>query len=144
MKRDESLAPLSRDHHGSLILAQLLKKNAPVYRGLPTEPADKAKYAQEQFAAHIKEHFIKEEEMLSLVKDCHEAATRLAVEIENEHQQLEALFSSLSNTDDLVATMDKLALTLQDHIRKEERLLFPLLQEHCSAVQLHQIHELLH
>ncbi len=144
MKRDEALAPLSRDHHGSLILAQLLKKDAPVYRELPTEPWDKAKYAQEQFEAHIKDHFRKEEEMLDKVKDCHAEVTVLADEIKNEHQQLATLFSSLTNSIDLVNTLDKLAVTLQDHIRKEERVLFPMLQQHCTAEQLQEIHELLH
>ena len=45
MKREEALAPLSREHHSTLILAQLLKKDAPVYHQLPAEPWDKAKYA---------------------------------------------------------------------------------------------------
>jgi len=144
MKRDEALAPLSREHHGSLILAQLLKKDAPVYRELPAEPWDKAKYAQQQFEAHIKNHFSKEEEMLDKVQDCHAEVTVLAGEIKNEHQQLTALFAFLSNTNDLVAVMDTLAVSLQDHIRKEERVLFPLLQQHCSAEQLKEIHELLH
>jgi len=138
------LAPLSRDHHGSLILAQLLKKDAPVYRELPTEPWDKAKYAQVQFEAHIKAHFRKEEEMLEKVKGCHAAVTVLADEIKNEHQQLAALFSSLTNSTDLVNTMNELAGTLQDHIRKEERILFPMLQQHCTTEQLQEIHELLH
>ena len=144
MKRAEALAPLSREHHGTLILVQLLKKNAPVYKELPTEPRDKAKYAQEQFEEHIKNHFHKEEVMLDKVKDCHAEVTVLAGEIKNEHQQLTALFASLSNTNDLVNTMDKLAVTLLEHIRKEERKLFPLLQQHCPAEQLQEIHELLH
>ena len=144
MKRVEALAPLSREHHGTLILAQLLKKDAPVYNELPTEPWDKSKYAQEQFEAHIKNHFHKEEVMLDKVKDCHPEVTVLAGEIKNEHQQLVELFSSLTNSTDLVNTLDKLAVSLQDHIRKEERILFPLLQQHCSAEQLEEIHELLH
>ena len=144
MKRDEALAPLSREHHSSLILAQLLKKDAPAYNELPTEPWDKAKYAQQQFNELIKKHFSKEEEMLNMVKDSHAEVTILAAEIKDEHKQLTALFASLTNTDNLVNTMDILAVTLQNHIRKEERLLFPLLQQHCSAEQLEQIHELLH
>ena len=144
MKRDEALAPLSREHHATLILAQLLKKDAPVYRELPTEPWDKANYAQEQFEAHIKNHFAKEETLLEKVKDCHEEVTVLAGEIKKDHQQLTALFSSLTNSEDLVNTMDKLAVDLKEHIRKEERVLFPLLQQHCSAEQLQEIHELLH
>lgn len=144
MKRDEALAPLSRDHHGSLILAQLLKKDAPVYRELPTEPWDKAKYALQQFEEHIKDHFRKEEEMLEKVKGCYQEVTILTDEIKKEHQQLAALFSSLTNSIDLVNTLDELAVTLQDHIRKEERVLFPMLQQHCTAEQLQEIHELLH
>ena len=49
MKRHESLAPLSREHHEGLILAQLLKKGAPAYRGLPTDLAGKLSYAREMF-----------------------------------------------------------------------------------------------
>ena len=79
-----------------------------------------------------------------MVKDCHAEVTTLAAEIKDDHRQLTALFASLTNTDDLVNTMDILAVTLQNHIRKEERLLFPMLQQHCSAEQLEQIHELLH
>ncbi len=144
MKRDEALAPLSREHHGSLVLAQLLKKDAPVYRELPAEPWDKARYAQTQFEEHIKDHFRKEELMLDNVKDCHADVTALSTEIKKEHQQLSALFSSLTNSTDLVNTLDELAVTLQDHIRKEERVLFPMLQQHCTAAQLKEIHELLH
>lgn len=144
MKRDEALAPLSREHHSTLILAQLLKKNAPVYGDLPSEPWDKARYAMEQFETHIKMHFKKEEEMLTKIKDCHQEVTVLAGEIENEHRQLTELFSSLSNSKDLVNTMDGLAVSLQNHIHKEERILFPLLQQHCTAKQLQEIHALLH
>ena len=144
MKRDEALAPLSRDHHGTLLLAQLLKKNAPVYRGLPTEPKEKAKYAQEQFELHIKKHFQQEEMMLEKTKNCHPEINALTVEIKNEHQQLTALFKSLDNTADLENTLNILANLLQQHIRKEERVLFPLLQEHASPELLQDIHVLLH
>lgn len=144
MKREEALAPLSREHHSTLILAQLLKKDAPVYHQLPAEPWDKAKYAQEQFKTYIAKHFRKEEKLLEKVKDCHPEVRVLADEIKFEHEQLSALFSSLTNSQNLVNTMDGLAGSLQHHIRKEERVLFPLLQEHCSAEQLKEIHELLH
>ena len=144
MKRDEALAPLSRDHHGTLLLAQLLKKNAPAYRGLPTEPDAKAKYAQEQFGLHIKKHFQQEERMLEKTKDCHSEINLLTVEIKKEHQQLTALFTSLDDTANLENTMDILANLLQQHIRKEERVLFPLLQKHASPELLQEIHVLLH
>ena len=61
MKRHEALAPLSREHHNTLMLAQLLKKDAPVYKGLPANVKDKAVYALQQFEEMIKDHFQQEE-----------------------------------------------------------------------------------
>lgn len=144
MKRHEAIAPLSRDHHSSLLLAQLLKKNAPVYRDMPVNEKDKAKYAQEQFEAHIKKHFEQEEAMLELVKGSHAEINTLATEIKSEHRELTVLFQSLDTTTDLESNMNALAIALEAHIRKEERILFPLLQQHCSEELLKQIHNLLH
>ena len=144
MKRHEAIAPLSRDHHGSLILAQLLKINAPKYPGLPDNAKDKARYAQQQFEAHIKQHFQLEEIMLEKAKDIHPSIKNLAEEIKTEHNQLRGLFQSLDTVNDLEDKMNILAVALEKHIRKEERILFPLLQQHCSEVLLQEIYELLH
>ena len=144
MKRHEVIAPLSRDHHGSLLLAQLLKKNAPIYRDMPVTTEDKAKYAQAQFEGHIKKHFEQEETMLELAKDCNTEVNILTGQIKTEHRELTALFQSLETATDLRCTMDILAIALEKHIRKEERILFPLLQLHCSEELLKEIHNLLH
>ena len=144
MKRHEALAPLSREHHSTLMLAQLLKKHAPEYKGLPTNNTDKARYALQQFEGIIKNHFKQEENILEKVKDCHAAIKTVAAEIIQEHQQLTALFNSLHTATDVEDTMDKLANLLQDHIRKEERVLFPLVQQYCSEELLQQIHFDLH
>lgn len=141
MKRIEALAPLSRDHHGSLILAQLLKKGAPAYNGLPHTVEGKIAYARQLFGNEIKEHFRKEERVLDKAKDCNEEIGRISEEIRSEHKQLETLFLSL-DADEI--KMDELGKQLEEHIRKEERLLFPLLQQHCPEDLLQQIHGLLH
>lgn len=144
MKRLEALAPLSREHHTSLILAQLLKKDAPAYKGLPETIEGKAVYARQQFEKEIKDHFEKEELMLGIAKDCNEAFSRLAEEIKKEHKELTALFLSLDTKINQANRMEELGRKLEDHIRKEERVLFPLLQQHCSADLLQQIHAVLH
>lgn len=144
MKRHEALAPLSREHHGTLILAQLLKKNAPVYKGLPTHAAGKAAYALQQFEELIKKHFQQEEIMLEKAKDCHDDIKNLAAEIIQEHQHLTALFLSMNTALVTEETMDRLGNALENHIRKEERVLFPLLQQHCSEALLQQIRNDLH
>lgn len=144
MKRHEAIAPLSRDHHSTLILAQLLKSNAPVYRGLPQKPGDKARYAMEQFESHIRQHFLLEEAMLEKVKQVHPSISILAAEIITEHRELTALFQSMATAAEIATLMNNLAGKLQAHIRKEERVLFPLLQQHCSGAELAAIAELLH
>ncbi len=144
MKRHEAIAPLSRDHHGSLILAQLLKINAPQYPGMPENANAKARYAQQQFEEHIKKHFQQEEIMLEKVKGIHPSLKNLAEEIIKEHDELREIFASLDTADDLESKMNTLAITLENHIRKEERILFPLLQKHSSETLLQEIYELLH
>lgn len=144
MQRHEAIAPLSRDHQATLLLAQLLKRNAPAYKGLPDQPAGKARYALEQFASHIQQHFQLEETMLEKAAPVHPLIITLAAEIKTEHRELAALFQSLTTETDLEIIMNELAFKLEAHIRKEERALFPLLQEQCSEMELSAIYELLH
>ncbi|MBK8610730.1 MAG: hemerythrin domain-containing protein [Chitinophagaceae bacterium] len=144
MKRHESIAPLSRDHHRSLILAQLLKKNAPVYRDLPENAKDKAAYAQQQFKEHIEKHFEQEELMLDKVKGIHREIDKLAVEIIHEHRVLRELFKSSGESPVENEKLNNLGNKLEGHIRKEERVLFPLLQQYCTEEKLQEIHRLLH
>jgi iron-sulfur cluster repair protein YtfE (RIC family) len=131
MKRHESLAPLSREHHEALILAQILKKNAPAYKGLPQTLPGKVKYALVFFNNHLKKHFQQEEQMLNKVKHCDTRIAEITREIIAEHEQLTLLFNNLHDELNVEATMDTLGHALDAHIRKEERVLFPLIQEAC-------------
>jgi iron-sulfur cluster repair protein YtfE (RIC family) len=131
MKRHEALAPLSREHHGALLLAQLLKKDAPAYKGLPTLPEEKLIYAVNFYNTNLQAHFIKEEELLAKVKQYHPEIERLTAEIINEHQQLTSLFNKLDKENNSIDLPDELGKALESHIRKEERVLFPLIEQHC-------------
>lgn len=144
MKRIEALAPLSRDHHGSLILVQLLKKDAPAYKGLPDTVEGKIVYAKQLFENEISEHFRKEELVLDKAKYCNEEIDRISEAIRSEHKELAALFLSLDTASTSEIKMDELGNKLEEHIRKEERVLFPLLQQYCPAGLLQQIHDVLH
>lgn len=132
MKRHESLAPLSREHHGTLILAQLLKRNAPEYKGLPTDTEGKIKYAAGFYQQNLMQHFSKEEVMFEKVKHTNAAIEKLAEEIYAEHTVLRNKFLLLNTASDKETALDELGNMLEAHIRKEERVLFPLLQKHCS------------
>lgn len=136
MKRHDALTPLSREHHSALILAQLLKKDAPAYKGLPTALNEKAVYALQMFTATLQLHFTNEEEMLDKIRNVHTEIDKLSDEIFTEHQQLKKMFLSLDKTNNTSEELDTLGRALEDHIRKEERLLFPLIQQHCSEAVL--------
>lgn len=143
MKRHESLKPLSREHHDGLILAQLIKKNAPAYRGLPQSVEEKLKYARQFYQYDIIRHFEKEEQMLQKIKPLSEMLSAVADEIETEHRKLHELFSSLSLPGNKEDQLNEVGVMLEAHIRKEERELFPLIERHCSAELLEELQPLL-
>jgi iron-sulfur cluster repair protein YtfE (RIC family) len=139
MKRHESLAPLSREHHGALILAQLIKKGAPAYKGLPTDTDGKVNYAVNFYKHDLILHFSKEEAVFEKVKHADAAIEKLADEIMAEHDALKNRFLSLETAADKQTALDELGHLLEAHIRKEERVLFPLIQEHCSEELLSRL-----
>lgn len=143
MKRHESLVQLSRDHHQALILAQLIKKNAPAYKGMPTTLPGKIIYAVNLFNTELKKHFEKEEAMLQLVNEMYPAINKISGEIFEEHIALSALFLSLEGSADQENLLDELGNKLDAHIRKEERILFPLIQDYCTEEQLLQLKTIL-
>ena len=144
MKRHEALIPLSRDHHGALILAKLIQKGAPAYKGLPTDIAGKAAYAIKFYHDELVTHFLSEEKMvLDKIKGINEKLDALSDEIFHEHRELRLLFELLPVSTKLEEHLDALGYALEKHIRKEERALFPLVQESCREALLTEIAQLL-
>ncbi len=142
MKRHPSLIPLSHDHHHALLLAQLLKKDAPQYRDLPTDLEGKLKYAFDKYHNDIIEHFSEEEQVISKTNGASKELDQLNNEILADHIQLRRLFSSL-NDNSTVDELDFLGRILEAHIRKEERQWFPMIQETCTDEMLKEIQQLL-
>lgn len=133
MKRHQSLAGLSREHHGGLILAQLLKKDAPVYKGLPTDEEGKAIYASGYYKDELEKHFEEEEQVLiKKIRGINSALDQVADEIVAEHAALRQLFKGLEIGAELSSQLDEIGVVLEKHIRKEERLFFPMIQELCD------------
>jgi iron-sulfur cluster repair protein YtfE (RIC family) len=142
MKRHPSLIPLSREHHEVLILAQLLKPNAPHYKGLPHTMEGKKEYALALFQKSIKPHFEKEEAVLKRTAGYHETIAALGEAISNEHRQLTALFQQLQNGTATETVLQQTGLLLESHIRKEERELFPAIQQFCPETVLMELNSI--
>ena len=143
MKRHDSLAPLSREHHQALILAQLLKNDAPLYKGLPDTMGEKIKYALTFYSSELIHHFKLEEKIFDLARKINGTLEYLIVELIDEHRILTAMFSALQEAKNKPEKMNTLGELLTSHIRKEERQLFPLLEQNLTADQFLEIDHLL-
>lgn len=144
MKRHDALIPLSRDHHAALVLAKLMQKGAPAYKGLPADLAGKAAYAVKFYHDELIGHFLSEEkQVLQKVKGINTRLDNLSDEILREHRELRLLFELLPVSERREEHMDLLGYALEKHIRKEEREWFPLIQDSCSEALLAEILQLL-
>lgn len=143
MKRHPALIPISREHHDSLILARLLQKDAPPYKGLPLDVEGKAVYALDFYKNKLISHFIAEEKILPLVKGLNLEIDVLISEILEEHNRFRSSFNAINKQNIMADHLDKLGKDLELHIRKEERQLFPLIQENCSEQVLNTIERIL-
>jgi iron-sulfur cluster repair protein YtfE (RIC family) len=144
MKRHESLYKLSHEHHRGLLLAQLIKKNAPRYRGLPNTLKGKVEYTINFYKNDLIKHFRAEEKILfQAVQAKNQEIDSLFEEIFNEHNLIRDLVLSLNEGSNHKDTLDKLGNLLTKHIRKEERLLFPMIEEALTGAELKKLKQLL-
>jgi hemerythrin-like domain-containing protein len=140
MKRHPVLIPLSKEHHDGLILAQLLKSDVKDYKNMPSSPDEKALFARQRYENNIAQHFAKEEQMLSELAH-HKELLQLTNRVIDEHKRLSAMFEDL-NTETTVDALNELGHLLYNHIRMEERILFPAIEQTCSEEEFNRIQQL--
>ena len=129
MKRSDALAPLSRDHHRALKVA--LRARRTDDEGAAAAAAEFVAF----MAEHGEPHFRAEErELLPLVSG------ELAERTRREHADLRARAEALGSGGD-AAAVQAAGEALHDHVRFEERLLFPELERTLSDEQLAELAE---
>ncbi|NWF51166.1 MAG: hemerythrin domain-containing protein [Ignavibacteriaceae bacterium] len=137
MKRHPALIPLSQDHHKALLLAQLLKRNAPEYHGLPKDLIGKMNFAKEIYHTELEHHFRDEEQFVfPFLKEKDAELDNLISEILNEHIILKEKILSLVDNPNLIDQLDEIGNILGEHVRKEERILFEKAQTILSDDEL--------
>ncbi|HEX3072940.1 MAG TPA: hemerythrin domain-containing protein [Ignavibacteriales bacterium] len=140
MKRHKCLIALSHDHHHGLLLAQLVKKNAPDYQNLPKDIPGKIDYAKKFYHSDLSLHFKKEENALfPAVKGKDKELDELIRTLIAEHLKITHLVFDLDESGNAPAVLDELGHLLEDHIRKEERKLFPLIESNFNDEELEKI-----
>lgn len=141
MKRHSSLIPLSRDHHHGLVLAQRLKRGrgkAP-RAGWPADPRLQRDQVLAFFAAELVPHFSAEEELVfPLALEYLEDGSSLVSRLLEEHEKIRTSVQRLEGLEpgDLKAALGALGQLLEEHIRREERVLFEALQEQVPEARL--------
>jgi iron-sulfur cluster repair protein YtfE (RIC family) len=144
MRRHKSIVNLSRDHHQGLILAQLIKKNAPRYNNLPHTLEGKVEYTLNAFRMDLLPHFKKEEEILfPFVKGIDNELGEVINQLLNEHKKITDLIIKLKKNNNKEDILDELGNLLTQHIRKEERELFEKVQEILTDEELENLDALL-
>lgn len=132
MKRSAALAPLSRDHHQGLVVAQRLRRADA--DGLPA-----ARQAFLEFwAAEGRRHFREEEEILLPAFARHGPADHETVaRVLCEHVDLRRRAADLAaEPGPGLAEAHELGARFTAHIRHEERVLFPLIEAALPEAEL--------
>ncbi len=131
IRRDERLYPLSHDHHGGLVFALRLKKGVTKNADV-NEIGDYIRYFWDN---ELVRHFQDEEAyLLSLLPDDHE----LKKQTLQEHSQIRDTVDQILRAPGKEKIMN-LSTLVNDHIRFEERVLFPYLEKNLSNKQLNDI-----
>lgn len=141
MRRDPALVSLSRDHHQALVVAQCLKRAT-----LETVDA-----AVERLRAYWErrgaDHFAAEEQILlpALAQGArhehHVVSQVLLDHLVLRHRA--AVLLDDGPHDDHLEEAQALGTALAEHVRREERELFPLIEQALPRDQLDQLAELL-
>ena len=131
MKRHPGLVPLSHDHHHALSQARRLRRAAG---SAPAARLDAAAGFLDFFDRETAAHFRDEEDVLFPLFALHadEPPPELA-EVLVQHARLRALVGRLrgeaASGEVGTETLAEIGVLLDEHVRLEERRLFPLLEE---------------
>ena len=136
--RHPSLVPLSQAHHHGLALALRCRKQAlgqirpPGLEGLRQRAMEFRLF----FTNHLVAHFRAEEQALFSHLRIQLPESRPIIEqLIREHEQIRSTMAQLQDELSLARTLFDLGDLLERHIRKEERELFPLFENHLEANQ---------
>ena len=132
LKRHKALQPLSREHHHGLLLSWKIRsgfsKNIELER-IKT-------YADWFFEHQLIPHFELEEAHIFPLLDANNELVKRALA---DHRRLKRLFT---DTKDVEKSLHQIEEELEQHIRFEERVLFPEIQKSATEEELGLIEDI--
>ena len=145
-KRHPALIPLSHDHHHGLALALRCRKQA--LGQIKPMGAEGLRLRADEFlsmyATELSSHFEAEEKIIFPRMRLHVPdSEQLIADLVRDHEMVRLASPKLQLTAGLGKLMFDVADLLERHIRREERELFPLFEQHATAIGADQIAETL-
>lgn len=129
MKRNEHLMPLTHDHHHALVQARRLKLAAGE---APEQRLEAGRGFLDFYERDTLLHFREEEEVVFPLVVGHEEAEAPLTRLLLEHLRIHALVGRLRTETDAgepsTVTLSELSTTLEQHVRFEEKTMFPLIE----------------
>lgn len=132
LKRHEALVGFSKDHHFGLLLVWKIRQGL----NKKVSPGRISDYVLYFFDEDIDGHFKEEEEQLFPMLP---PSSILRQQAEAEHKAIYEMIGRLRKDKENIDLLLQFADALKDHIRFEERELFPFMQRTLSATELEQI-----
>jgi hemerythrin-like domain-containing protein len=125
MKRSAALKPLSRDHHQALVVAQKLR------RATARDAAETTRFFLDFWRRHGHAHFrVEEDLLLPAYAQFGDARHEAVVRVLTDHVLIRARASALeARHRPVLEPLHELGGLLEAHVRHEERVLFPLIEE---------------
>ena len=130
MQRDKALIPLSQQHHDALALCVYIERAAR------SGHLDLTHWNSEVAAAwerEIRWHFLSEEEIVFPLAKSVAELRPLVDELLVEHVELRQLFDTAEKKELTPPDLERFRRLLHDHVRKEERRLFEMMQHKLAA-----------
>lgn len=142
MKRFAGFVPLSREHHDGLLLATRLQQGRNALLRMWSHDLHwQAEYVVKFFDDNLETHFAAEEEAVFPEAEACPGGGELAAALIAQHKELRAMAEFLRRPDEkkLECTLVQFGQTLEEHIRREERELFPLMESTLSEERLEAV-----
>lgn len=134
-KRHSALIPLSHDHHHGLALALRCRKHAlgQLNPGDQGSLEDCAGEVRRFFEHALTPHFEAEEKVLFTLLSGYTQCRPVVEKLENEHREFRERLSPDKEPGELRKFLFDVGDLLEQHIRREERVLFPMFEELIPA-----------
>jgi hemerythrin-like domain-containing protein len=132
IKRNQNIVKLSKDHHASLLFCWKLRQGVKYHSSRDRM----IKYVHYFWDHHFSEHFKEEEEFL--FAPLNDEVVQKAMD---DHQKIKIFIEEI-DVEGMESEADillELADIVEEHVRFEERILFPHLEENLSEEQLETI-----